>query len=48
MITLTTQGEQLKKNLWIALWAFNLLILLDIWFNNAGNLVDFLFFITGG
>ena len=36
------------KYVWIAVIALNLLVLWDAVFNYGNNIVDFLFYITGG
>ncbi len=37
-----------NKYVWAAIWAFNLVIVFDLWANNGKLTIDFLYFITGG
>jgi hypothetical protein len=49
MNTITLNHESrvdLRKNLWTAIAILSLLIVADLWFNNAGYLVEFLFWAT--
>lgn len=38
----------MKKYMWAAIWTMNIVVFLDLWFNNGEYLVDFMYFITGG
>jgi hypothetical protein len=40
--------SNIKKYIWGALFTWSILICWDVYFNNAKNFIDFLFYITGG
>lgn len=41
-------GLNMGKYIWGVILIFNLLVLWDIFFNNARGSIDFLFYVTGG